>query len=171
MKDIDGREVRKPETLSVKQLWDNHISRHGSLTSKIFEGLQNVNILCMGCNALQTKHEIFSVMSLSLGKSESELQTILIQNYQPEMFKGDSKLECDKCKRKCDATKKTRVVHVPEVLVITLKRFEYDPRVGDFVKIDRSISYPEKDLTLPIQVSQVNVNLELFAVLVVERLN
>lgn len=164
--EAEEREFRKPETVSVKQLWDNHISRHGSLTSKIFEGLQSVQILCMGCKAVQVKQEIFSVMSLALGKNESKLQNILIQNFQIEKFIGDSKLHCEKCNRKVEATKTSRVIHVPHVLVITLKRFEYDPKLNDFVKIERPVQFDEQGFTLPLQVSRVSVNMELFAVIV-----
>ena len=164
--EAEEREFRKPSSVSVKQLWDNHIKRHGSLTSKIFEGLQSVQILCMGCKAVQVKHEIFSVMSLGLVKNETKLQNILIQNFQPEKFVGDNKLNCEKCNRKCDATKKSKVVHVPHVLVITLKRFEYDPKLKDFVKIDKPVLYEESDFTLPIQVCGVSVSMELFAVIV-----
>jgi len=165
--DDEEREFRKPEKVSVKQLWDNHISRHGSLTSKIFEGLQSVQILCMGCKANQIKHEIFSVMSLGLVKNESKLQNILIQNFQTEKFIGDNKLHCEKCNKKCDATKTSRVIHLPHVLVVTLKRFEYDPKINDFVKIEKAVQYDEVDFTLPMQVSRVSVNMELFAVIVV----
>ena len=164
--DAEERGFRKPENVSVKQLWDNHILRHGSLTSKIFEGLQSVQILCNGCKANQVKHEIFSVMSLGLVKNESKLQNILIQNFQTEKFVGDNKLHCEKCNRKCDATKTSRVIHVPHVLVITLKRFEYDPKLKDFVKIEKHVQFDEQDFTLPIQVSRVSISLELFAVIV-----
>lgn len=73
---------------------------------------------------------------------------------------------CENCKAKHAATKKTRIVHVPEVLVITLKRFEFDPSICNFVKIDREIQYEENEFGLPLQVSYVTVKMELFAVVV-----
>ena len=55
---------------------------------------------------------------------------------------------------------------MPEVLVITLKRFEFDPKVCNFVKIGREIEYAESEFGLPLQVSHVTVKMELFAVIV-----
>ncbi len=107
-----------------------------------------------------------SGISLSLGKKENQLDEILIRNFQAEFFNNDCKIYCDKCKAKHNATKMPRIVQVPEVLVITLKRFEYDPNVFNFVKIDREIFYEEKEFGLPLQVSSVTVQMELFAVIV-----
>ena len=55
---------------------------------------------------------------------------------------------------------------MPEVLVITLKRFEFDPAVCNYVKIGREIEYAETEFGLPLQVSHVTVKMELFAVIV-----
>lgn len=103
---------------------------------------------------------------MTLGKTETELEKILIRNFQVEAFKDDCKIHCSKCNGKHNATKMIRLVRVPEVLVITLKRFEYDPAVFNFVKIDREIFYEEKGFGLPLQVSSVTVQMELFAVIV-----
>lgn len=103
---------------------------------------------------------------MSLGVAEDLLDKILIRNFQPEMFNGDCQIYCDRCKTRHSATKKTRIVHVPEVLAITLKRFEFDPKICNFVKVNREIYYDDKDFGLPLQVSLVNVKMELFAVIV-----
>jgi ubiquitin C-terminal hydrolase len=164
--------VAKPKVLkmgnsvTVQKLWENHLANHESVTSRVFEGLQKVTINCSGCKNNFIKHEIFSVLSLILGEKETELEKILTRNYQPEAFVNDSMLECQTCKSKQKATKLTRIVHVPEVLVMTLKRFQYDPKICNFVKIDREISYKTQGFGLPMQVSEGAVSLELFAVIV-----
>lgn len=102
-----------------------------------------------------------------LGPKETNLETILTKNFEPEAFiDKDSMLECENCKSKQKCTKITRLVHVAETLVLTLKRFEYDPKICNFIKVDREIEYKEGGFALPIQVSEASVKLELFAVLV-----
>jgi hypothetical protein len=49
---------------------------------------------------------------------------------------------------------------------MTLKRFEYDPKLANIRKIDREIFYQASGLSLPLQVSEVAVKIELFAVIV-----
>jgi len=52
------------------------------------------------------------------------------------------------CKKKVDAKKKIDLWKLPQVLLIHLKRFEYDLSSGDFLKIDNHLSMPlELDLT------------------------
>lgn len=49
---------------------------------------------------------------------------------------------------------------------MTLKRFEYNQKLGNITKIDREIQYQATNLSLPLQVSEVAVKMELFAVIV-----
>lgn len=103
---------------------------------------------------------------MGLGDQETKLEKILVRNFQPEAFVGDNMLSCDRCKKKCSAVKRNRIIQVPQVLALTLKRFEYDPKLGNIRKIDREIEYNAAGLSLPLQVSEVAVKIELFAVIV-----
>ena len=105
------------------------------------------------------------VISLGLGDKETKLEAIFQRNYQPEMFKDENALFCERCQKKCDASKRTRIIQAPQTLIVTLKRFEYDPTIENIRKIDREIEYKE-ELSLPLQVSEVAVKVELFAVIV-----
>jgi len=158
-------DFKKQKTVSVQKLWENYLAKHGSITSRVFEGLQRVSICCTGCKKVDQTCESFSVISLGLGEDETKLEKILIRNFQPEAFVGDNSLNCDRCKKKCPAAKRSRIIQVPQVLVMTLKRFEYEPKLGTIKKIDREIHYPSSGLSLPLQVSEVAVKIELFAVI------
>lgn len=105
------------------------------------------------------------VISLGLGDKETKLESIFQRNFQPEIFKDENALFCERCQKKCDASKRTRIIQAPQTLIVTLKRFEYDPTIDNIRKIDREIEYKE-ELSLPLQVSEVAVKVELFAVIV-----
>ena len=53
-------DFRREKTVSVQRLWENYLAKHGSLTSRVFEGLQRVSICCTGCEKVDQKCESFS---------------------------------------------------------------------------------------------------------------
>ena len=158
-------DFRREKTVSVQRLWENYLAKHGSLTSRVFEGLQRASICCTGCHKVDQRCESFSVISLGLGDREAKLEAIFQRNYQPELLKDDNSLYCERCKAKHPASKRTRIIQAPQTMIVTLKRFEYDADMGNIKKIDREIEYKE-NLSLPLQVSEVAVKMELFAVIV-----
>lgn len=165
-KNISKNVIPNKKNVSVKMLWQNYLKSHGSLVSEVFEGLQKVRTKCAGCQTTSVKHETFSMLSLSLGKQETQLSRLLVANFEIEKLTDkDSLLMCDKCKTKQKANKVIRLVHLPETFIITLNRFEYDPKIHNFVKIDREIFY-EEVCPLSKNISHVAVKMELFAVIV-----
>lgn len=111
----------------------------------------------------------YSIRVLSLGledDGEERLENILVKNFQPEAFIGENSLYCEKCDKKCPGSKRSRIIQVPQVLALTLKRFKYDQKLGDLKKIDREIFYKANGVSLPLQVCEVAVKMELFAVIV-----
>lgn len=106
------------------------------------------------------------MISLGLGDQETKLESIFQRNYQPEVFKDENCLWCERCKKKCPASKRTRIIQAPQVLIVTLKRFEFDAAIGNIKKIEREIEYQHTALNLPLQVSEVAVKMELYAVIV-----
>lgn len=167
-KNASGKQmdVNKLSKLSVEDIWAHHIACHASVTSKVFEGLQKVDRVCQVCQNLQRKHEVFSILSFSLGDNETQFEKIMSRNFQPELLKDDCMVECEACKKKTVSVKRTRIVHVPDVMIMTLKRFEFDAKLMDMRKIDREISYKDTGFGLPLEVSEARAHLELFAVIV-----
>ena len=60
-----------------------------------------------------------------------------------ETLSGDEQWFCPKCKEKVDATKKIDLWKLPPVLVVHLKRFEFDSHTFRFRKIDSHLTAPE----------------------------
>jgi len=66
-----------------------------------------------------------------------------LQRYlEEELLSGDEKWHCEKCCRKVDTRKKIDLWKLPPVLVIHLKRFEYNSSSGAFVKIGTLLDMP-----------------------------
>lgn len=58
-------DLRREKTVGVQKFWDGYLARHGSLTSRVFEGLQRVSICCTGCQKVDQKCESFSYAPLT----------------------------------------------------------------------------------------------------------
>lgn len=67
---------------------------------------------------------------------------------EEELLTGDERWMCEKCKELVDAKKKIDIWMLPPVLIVHLKRFEYCPSLGDFVKIQIPLHAEEDRLDL-----------------------
>ena len=52
------------------------------------------------------------------------------------MLEGDNAYQCEKCEEKRDTLKRTCIKTLPSVLVLHLKRFDYDWEAGRAIKYD-----------------------------------
>ena len=53
-------DFKNQKTVSVQKLWESYLAKHGSITSRVFEGLQRVSICCTGCKKVDQTCESFS---------------------------------------------------------------------------------------------------------------
>jgi ubiquitin C-terminal hydrolase len=114
----------------------------------IFQGQIKNRIECFNCN--YTRHIFEPIMYLTLpiplNKAKVNLydciRLFIEQEHDPEQT-----LTCEKCKKKCSFKKKIDLWKTPDILIIQLKRFDYDEELG-FVKIMKHVSFPIKKLDL-----------------------
>ena len=58
--DQESLDFKKQKSINVQNVWQDYLSKHGSVTSRVFEGLQRVSICCTGCEKVEQKCESFS---------------------------------------------------------------------------------------------------------------
>lgn len=63
------------------------------------------------------------------------MQTLLDYYLQPEKLCGDNQYHCDVCGRLTDGERITMIVEAPPRLILTLKRFRFDPRSQQRTKL------------------------------------
>ncbi|KAG8006111.1 Ubiquitin carboxyl-terminal hydrolase 21 [Nibea albiflora] len=78
--------------------------------------------------------------------------------FRSSEFSGDNQMYCEQCDAKSDATIKCVIKHHPDVLMLLLKRFEFNYSYMTYVKINRTVVVP---FTLQIPENQTY---ELYAV-------
>ena len=103
---------------------------------KIFRGKFETQICCKRCKNVVSS--LFPFLGLQvafpseISGEENPMVTghkvsDLLQNYcSPEALEGSNAYFCERCNAKVCAIKQTVVAEIPEILVITIKRFYYD---------------------------------------------
>ncbi|XP_047241106.1 ubiquitin carboxyl-terminal hydrolase 47-like isoform X2 [Girardinichthys multiradiatus] len=110
------------------QYFEKILSLVSNEASKIFEGHLIHRTICCKCDS-ETEDDVpFWFLSLPLMDSSDKHYSVVdgIREFLKDAeFDGDDQLYCENCDDKCDTTVKYELRHHPEVLMLLLKRFEY----------------------------------------------
>ncbi|KEG11912.1 putative ubiquitin hydrolase, putative,cysteine peptidase, Clan CA, family C19 [Trypanosoma grayi] len=99
---------------------------------------------CFECEHVTVMREAFVDLSLDIEQGSS-LRQCMANFSAPELFHGTNKLYCDHCGRKVTAEKFLRVHRLPEyALLIHLKRFQYDEKMGGMTKKSVHVALPRE---------------------------
>ncbi|XP_039677228.1 probable ubiquitin carboxyl-terminal hydrolase creB isoform X2 [Perca fluviatilis] len=112
--------------------------------SKIFHGLLTHKTICSACHTETDTDGAFWHLSLALVDYSEHYSVVngIEEYFRASDFSGENQMYCDKCDAKSDATIKCLIKHHPEVLMLLLKRFEFDYRYMTYVKINRTVDIP-----------------------------
>ena len=84
---------------------------------------------------------IFSVISVDI-KNHSNLTDSLHEYVKGELLDGSNAYYCERCDKKVDTTKRLCVKKLPPILVIQLKRFDYDYERECAIKFNDYFEFP-----------------------------
>ncbi|XP_026209140.1 probable ubiquitin carboxyl-terminal hydrolase creB isoform X3 [Anabas testudineus] len=113
--------------------------------SRIFHGQLTHKTICSKCPTEKNTDSLVWHLPLALMDSDREEYSVVdgIEEYfRDSHFSGQDQMYCDKCDDKVDVTIKCEVKHHPEVLVLLLKRFEFDYSYMRYVKNNCSVKVP-----------------------------
>ncbi|XP_023252633.1 probable ubiquitin carboxyl-terminal hydrolase 5 [Seriola lalandi dorsalis] len=122
--------------------------------SNIFQGRLTHENTCSSCSNKSVTNGPFWSLPLELVKSQEKTYTVVegISKYFTALaVSGSNQIYCDECAAKSDATNEFVINEHPEVLTLLLKRFKFDDRRMEHVKINCSVEVP---YTLQIPESQ-----------------
>ena len=104
-----------------------------------FEGEYEVSVTCNECgNITAPKWEPFNILHVNITEDiNSTLNNGIEKMLEAEQLE---KYFCEKCSKYVPSTKNTKLKNLPDVLILSIKRFSQD-RFGFFMKDDREVSF------------------------------
>jgi ubiquitin carboxyl-terminal hydrolase 9/24 len=90
-----------------------------------FAGQTANELICKGCPHSSEKHETYTSIILQVKNKRSILES-LEEYINGEMLEGDNAYFCEKCSKKVNTLRRQCIKKLPRVLVLVLKRFDFD---------------------------------------------
>ncbi|XP_061182057.1 ubiquitin carboxyl-terminal hydrolase 36-like isoform X1 [Saccostrea echinata] len=116
-------------------------SKETTVVNQIFGGYLRSQVQCLRCKEKSNTYDPFMDISLDI-KTVPSLEKAFEKYVQPEKLDCDNAYMCNRCKQKVPALKRFSIHKAPNVLTISLKRFDYSKMVQG--KIGRHVHFPEK---------------------------
>ena len=125
--------------LHNKPKLDNY-TQSTSLLHQIFGGFCRSQVICSRCHNRSNTYDPFLTLSIDVQHCNSIKDSLA--RYTKKEFLGNANMyKCEKCKQKVDATRRVTFQRLPKILVLHLKRFNYN---GLNMKLSKHLNFPDK---------------------------
>ncbi|OQS02123.1 ubiquitin specific peptidase 38 [Thraustotheca clavata] len=136
--------------------------------AKVFQGTTERKITCQVCNSVSETIESFSDVNVPIpnqGTGIPSLSQLLSAQFEPEELseRYGNAYFCDKCNQHCDATKVMKIRSGPNVLIVSINRFQYNLQKGIREKICSAVNCAS---SLELSTSTNDISYTLYAVIV-----
>ena len=156
------------EVVAAERQWVGHLQRNQSVIVDLFQGQLRSELQCKTCGHRNVKFEAFMNLELPLISSGSgaegargaadysatDIHSCLREFSKVEHLTGEHQWRCHKCKELRDATKQLTIFSLPNVLVISFKRFLVDNWGQTSGKLDVQVDFPLEGFDLSPGVSR-----------------
>lgn len=133
---------RHGEEFAAALAWLRYLERGKSFLVDLLQGQLRSSLICKQCGHCSWRFDPFLYLSLPVDKKMTRVVSAMEKYLEEEHLTGDERWYCEKCKQKVDARKKIDLWMLPPVLVLHLKRFEFDSKTFRFRKISALLSSP-----------------------------
>lgn len=123
--------------LTQKQMTDKDLAEE---IRKIYEIKVETQVMCKECTYIQkTPNSLYS-LPLAICEGDNTLESCIQSFTQQQTLRCGEECYCDRCTEKQPSTHQLKLVSLPSVLCIHLKRFRND---GFTRKLDNRVTFPE----------------------------
>ncbi|XP_066376358.1 LOW QUALITY PROTEIN: ubiquitin carboxyl-terminal hydrolase 19-like [Miscanthus floridulus] len=134
-----------------------------TIIQHIFGGRLQSQVQCTACGMVSKRYDNMMDLTVEIQGDAESLEKCLDQFTAIEWLDGDNKYKCDGCNDYVKARKHLSVHQAPNILTITLKRFQS----GRFGKLNKRVTFPmELDLTPYMSCTDGSDLYDLYAVVV-----
>ena len=119
-----------------------------TLVEQIFQGKQRDYVTCGSCGRTSHTDDFFQDLKLEVPPEGAappggtDVAAALRELLKPEEMRGAEQYACDRCGRKCDATRGVKLRSLPPVLTLQLKRFRFDRKTLARHKVNTTVAFP-----------------------------
>jgi ubiquitin C-terminal hydrolase len=113
--------------------------RKPSIIQRLFSGELLTRRICDECETIILNRETISSLELPITSEQIEQ---CIENFLSTEKMSDVK--CEKCNKRTNQKRTFEFTKLPNVMVITLKRFEYNRQTRKISKIDTDVEFPHR---------------------------
>lgn len=136
---IDGEPKNDLDKMMIESMksWKRMFKNEYSVMNDIFYGQFHSTTRCTSCNHTNHTYDPFCYISLPIPEKANTIYECLESYSHKELLDTQNQWKCDGCKENTNAEKKIELWKTPEILIITLKRFNFRQQ-----KINRMIAFP-----------------------------
>ena len=98
--------------------------------------------VCKECGLKTNREEHFMNIDCQI-RGKSDIHEALATLCEVEVMEGDNKVNCERCKKNTDTVLQTAISKLPNMLVLSLKRFDLDYNTFETVKINSRCSFDQ----------------------------
>jgi len=149
-KDYDGNPINPGEQMDVDEFFGSFMDKlenqlqgteYGNTIKNHFGGLQATELIGKDCVHRSERIEPFISIPVEV-KTKKSLIEGLESYVAGEMLEGENAYQCDHCEAKVRAVRRVCVKHLPNYLVIALRRFEFDFDTMTRMKLNDYFEFP-----------------------------
>lgn len=150
-KDWEGKPVNLHEQMDADEFFNSFMDKLESqlkgdtyehIIKNHFGGFQtNEMIGKVNCTHKSERDEPFLTLPVQV-KNKKNLYESLDSFIEGEVLEGDNAYQCDHCEAKVTALKRVCIKQLPNVLIISLRRFEFDFDTMNRIKVNDYCEFP-----------------------------
>lgn len=150
-KDWDGNPVNVREQMDAQEYMNNFMdkleglisnSQHKNLIKEYFGGVITTEMIGKDtCNHRSERQEPSIDIQITI-KNNKDIVEGLDEFVSGELLEKDNAYECDRCEEKITALRRQCIKRLPNVLVISLRRFEFDFETMQRLKLNDKCEFP-----------------------------
>ena len=167
---VQQHDVQELNRILFTALDDSLIGTDGStLIKRLYHGELVNQIRCLSCGHSSERRESFLDICVPLASACTLESALGSQFCEKESLTGANQYHCSSCNKKVDAQKGAVLRQLPQILTVSLLRFQYDWQKGERFKETGRLSFPERLDMSPFCMSQGNdadAMFELFSVVI-----
>lgn len=132
------------EEYAAAVAWLKYLEHGKSFFVDLFQGQLRSTLTCQVCGNKSRRFDSFLYLSVPVTRTMRTIEDAIRSFLQEELLTDDERWFCDRCNKKVNAKKKIDLWKLPPVLVVHLKRFEFNQKKCAFHKIDVLLSAAEQ---------------------------